>query len=107
MDVGTITDPLPPSEPEEAVAGPSSSKAIIVPAIDEPPAYTKVPPPPTEAEILLHAHPRNSEVGDEVDNEDYESLVDHLGVRCTVLEAELRKRGVGSGREVQGTLLSA
>ncbi|KAI9636287.1 uncharacterized protein MKK02DRAFT_44991 [Dioszegia hungarica] len=99
-DVGTITDP-PAIEPviaDQPEAGPSSSKGAVP---DEPPAYTRVPDPLSEAEVLLRAHPRDQETGEEVD-EDYESLVESLGVRCTVLEAEMKKRMGAQGKLVTG-----
>jgi hypothetical protein len=51
--------------------------------------------------VLLRAHPRDQETGEEVD-EDYEALVESLGVRCTVLEAEMKKRMDARGKLVTG-----
>jgi hypothetical protein len=94
VDVGTITDTTTLPEPEEIpAAGPSSSKGPPVSIPDEPPAYTKIPDALSEAEVLLHAHPRGTGVDDDLD-EDYASLIDALGLRCTVFEAELKKRSL-------------
>ena len=54
-----------------------------------PPAYTAEPEPVNAMQVLEHAHPRES--GHHGDGgEEYEALVDALGVRCTVLEEEIQ-----------------
>lgn len=106
VDVGTATDTITPSEAdEEPVAGPSS-KAATVSTQDEPPAYTRVPDKISESEVLMHAHPKNQEMGEDVD-EDYESLVDSLGMRCTVFEAEMKKRARVERRAINSELMHA
>ncbi|KAK8847502.1 hypothetical protein IAR55_005360 [Kwoniella newhampshirensis] len=80
-DAGTETNP---------VAGPSHLHGS-----PEPPAYTAEPEPINHAEVLERAHPRAAGLGGVVD-EEYEVLVDALGVRCSVLEDELKmKRATG------------
>lgn len=66
----------------------------------EPPAYTVEPPPINSDQILQRAHPRDhkhleglSEFGETIaEEEEYEALVDALGVRCTILEDEVKMK---------------
>ncbi|AAW45913.2 hypothetical protein CNJ01550 [Cryptococcus deneoformans JEC21] len=66
----------------------------------EPPAYTVEPPPINSDQILQRAHPRDhkhleglSESGETIaEEEEYEALVDALGVRCTILEDEVKMK---------------
>ena len=54
-----------------------------------PPAYSAKPESANAVEVLEQAHPR--EQGHHGDGEDeYEALVDALGVRCTILEKEIQ-----------------
>jgi len=76
-DVGTETEPI--EAPNLIEAGPSLSS---------PPAYTADPDPLYVQEILDKAHPRGVVNG----MGDYDGVVQKTGLRCTVLEDELRAR---------------
>jgi len=106
-DAGTVTEPvriLPIEEAgeasEESHAGPSSVSSPTIPQ-DHPPAYTAKPDTISEQEVLERCHPRAT--GSDVDaEEEYYALVGALGVRCNVLEEEMKlqkadrvKRGLG------------
>ena len=106
-DAGTITEPvriLPIEEEGEATevseAGPSSASSPAIPQ-DHPPAYSAKPDIVSEQEVLDRCHPRA--VGLDADAEqDYDTLVGALGVRCHVIEEEMKaqkadraKRGLG------------
>lgn len=106
-DAGTITEPvriLPIEEEGEATevseAGPSSASSPAIPQ-DHPPAYSAKPDSVSEQEVLDRCHPRA--VGLDADAEqDYDTLVGALGVRCHVIEEEMKaqkadraKRGLG------------
>ncbi|WVR04714.1 hypothetical protein IAU60_001725 [Kwoniella sp. DSM 27419] len=73
-----------------------------------PPAYTPKPEPLSKAQILEHAHPKT--LGHDMDvEEEYNIIVDALGMRCTVFEEELEakrtemtKRGVSRSPGVNG-----
>ena len=94
-DVGTLTEPvrvrpiLEDEEDETVKAGPST--ILTTPTIpqDHPPAYTADADPINEQEVLDRAHPRRHG-RDGVVEEEYDLLVDNLGVRCSVLEEALR-----------------
>ncbi|CAD6590003.1 MAG: hypothetical protein TREMPRED_005592 [Tremellales sp. Tagirdzhanova-0007] len=74
-DAATETE-TPPESPRE------STSAM-------PPAYSAKPESANAVEVLEQAHPR--EQGHHGDGEDeYEALVDALGVRCTILEKEIQ-----------------
>ena len=109
-DASVGTDPvtiLPPTTPNtsqsNAEAGPSTSTAAST-ATDGPPAYT--PRPPLDPQrILDDAHPRepldpisasSSFVGSSASVKDvdpaYEELVEGLGMRCAVLEEEMKRK---------------
>ena len=84
-DAGTLTDPVD-IRPINEGPGPSTSTPL-----EHPPAYTAKPEPVNEQEVLDKAHPHittPSTIGDE----DYDCLVEELGVRCTVLEHSLQER---------------
>ncbi|WWD21593.1 hypothetical protein CI109_106079 [Kwoniella shandongensis] len=82
----------------EAEAGPSHHHIPL-----QPPAYTAEPEPVNASAVLGRAHPR--EAGHEgVADEEYDVLVDALGVRCTVLEEELKIKKVE--REKRGIITS-
>lgn len=76
-DVGTETEPI--EAPNLIEAGPSLSS---------PPAYTADPDPLYAQEILDKAHPRGIVTG----MGDYDAIVQTTGLRCTVLEDELKSR---------------
>jgi hypothetical protein len=78
-DASTNTDPM-------ATAGSS-----ILP--EDPPAYTAKSDSISHQAIMNQAHPRDRAVVPDADVEDeYEGLVDGLGVRCNVIEEEIRLR---------------
>lgn len=67
----------------------------------EPPAYTAMAPPINSDQVLQRAHPRDHKHLEELlgsgeavveGEEEYEALVDALGVRCTVLEDEVKMK---------------
>ncbi|KGB80153.2 hypothetical protein CNBG_5991 [Cryptococcus deuterogattii R265] len=67
----------------------------------EPPAYTAMAPPVNADQVLQRAHPRDHKHLEELlrsgeavveGEEEYEALVDALGVRCTVLEDEVKMK---------------
>jgi hypothetical protein len=108
-DMGTLTEPveirpiLEGDEKEEAQAGPSTLTTPTIPQ-DHPPAYTADPDPTNERQVLDRAHPRRHGRGGVVDGE-YDTLVDTLGIRCSVLEEEIKlkkadreKSGIGELR---------
>jgi hypothetical protein len=71
----------------------ASTETDPVPAHEHPPAYTAEPQPVDAKEVLDRAHPKTRGHGEDVE-EEYETLVEGLGMRCTVLEEELEaKRG--------------
>lgn len=76
-DVGTETEPI--EAPNLIEAGPSLSS---------PPAYTAEPDPLYAQQILDKAHPRGTVTG----LGDYDGVVHTTGLRCTVLEDELKVR---------------
>jgi len=76
-DVGTETEPI--EAPTLIEAGPSLSS---------PPAYTADPDPLYAQQILDKAHPRGVVNG----MGDYDGVVQTTGLRCTVLEDELKTR---------------
>ena len=85
-DASTATDPIlePVADPSnDEVAGPSLHHDALPPA-DRPEAE-----PISTKDVLDRAHPREDGHQGEVEDE-YEALVDGLGVRCTVLEEEMR-----------------
>ncbi|WVQ83168.1 hypothetical protein IAT38_005306 [Cryptococcus sp. DSM 104549] len=88
IDASTETDPLPTTPSEHATVSPL------------PPAYTAEPEPINAAQVLERAHPRDdashrhSHGRDELVEDEYEVIVDALGMRCEVLEEELRLRKV-------------
>ncbi|ORY24001.1 hypothetical protein BCR39DRAFT_548111 [Naematelia encephala] len=100
VDVAANTEPEP--EPElQPEAGPSDTQET-----EHPPAYSAKPEPINAKQVLEHAHPRESARHFDVDvDEGYDIVVDGLGMRCEVLEEEIRtqkvereKRGVVSRR---------
>jgi len=103
-DMGTLTDPVeirPLLDEEEVVAeaGPSTLTTPTMPQ-DHPPAYTADPDPINEQEVLDRAHPRRHG-RDGIIDEEYDTLVEALGVRCNVLEEEIKLKKVE--QEKRGT----
>jgi hypothetical protein len=85
-DASTNTDP--PIREEQNEAGPST---LTLP--ENPPAYTPKAESISAQEVLEHAHPRNGAVANTEDVEDeYRGLVEGLGLRCNVIEEEIRSR---------------
>ncbi|OXG46619.1 hypothetical protein C355_05420 [Cryptococcus neoformans Th84] len=79
----------------------------------EPPAYTAEPPPINSDQILQRAHPRDhkrlealSKSGETIaeGEEEYEALVDALGVRCTILENEVKMKKLKSAKHGGGSV---
>ncbi|WVF69679.1 hypothetical protein IAT40_004458 [Kwoniella sp. CBS 6097] len=88
-DASVETDSVPePESTSEPLAGPSHSHDSNP---GSPPAYTAQPEPVNKAQVLEQAHPRSHGHDDDVE-EEYDMLVDALGVRCTVLEEELQTK---------------
>lgn len=61
-------------------------------ALKSPPAYTATPSPEGIHAIIDATHPRQTPCSSSLDEEDYDVLVDALGVRCRVIEDELAVR---------------
>ncbi|OCF33867.1 hypothetical protein I316_04579 [Kwoniella heveanensis BCC8398] len=88
-DASVGTDPVLELESiPDSSAGPSHSHDSNP---GSPPAYTAQPEPINKAQVLEQAHPRSHGHDDDVEDE-YEMLVDALGMRCTVLEGEMETK---------------
>ena len=93
-DVGTLTEPVVIRPAQDDMtdtmheAGSSNLSSPTIPQ-DHPPAYTADPEPVSEQEVLDRTHPRRHGREGIVEDE-YNVLVDALGVRCSVLEEEIK-----------------
>nr|ODN93679.1 hypothetical protein L204_04863 [Cryptococcus depauperatus CBS 7855] len=82
----------------EYVDASTATDASLLDSPTSPPAYTAEPPPVDADQVLQQAHPKIHKIlfnhkGTIADGEeDYEALVDALGVRCTVLEEGLKMK---------------
>jgi hypothetical protein len=76
-----------------AEAGPSHDHAGL------PPAYTPKPDPLTTQEILAQTHPREAHHIPTDVEEEYEALVEGLGIRCNIIEEQLKVQKVTASRE--------
>ena len=97
-DVAVLTDTV--DSPSTSVAGPSSSS--LVPH-EHPPAYTAEPPAVNEKEVVQRTRPRAAGQDGDME-EEYNVLSQTLGIRCNVLEDELKMRKAERTKRAQGRL---
>ncbi|WVQ75920.1 hypothetical protein IAR50_005555 [Cryptococcus sp. DSM 104548] len=79
-------------------AATATDSSLLETPISSPPAYTPEPPPINVDQVLSRAHPKTREHVRDLQEgvvdgeEEYQEVVGTVGVRCTVIEEEMRMR---------------